>query len=115
MGSVAEVRAFVRSRGRRPRNWLDLYSAGLGLAVAAAVLSQPASAILAAAARQADPARMGAGIALVVLAYAGFLAAARMIGPVAPPPADAAWLLLSRSTAGPCCGGRRASSSRSPS
>ncbi|GGS58314.1 hypothetical protein GCM10010156_16210 [Planobispora rosea] len=95
MSPVAEVRALVRSRGRRPRSWIDLYSTGLGLAVVAAMLSQPASTLLAAITRQADPARMGAGIALVVLAYAGFLAVARMMGPVTLSSADATWLLLS--------------------
>ncbi|GIH92499.1 DUF6297 family protein [Planobispora siamensis] len=95
MSSAAEIRGFVRSRSRRPRSWTDLYSTGLGLAVVAAMLSQPASALLAAIARQADPSRMGAGVALVMLAGTGFLAAARAIGPVTLPPADAAWLLLS--------------------
>ncbi|MFB9894352.1 DUF6297 family protein [Planobispora takensis] len=95
MRSVAEIRGFVRSRSRRPRNWTDLYSTGLGLAVVAAMLSQPAFTLLAAITRQADPSRMGAGVALVMLAGAGFLAAARAIGPVTLPPADAVWLLIS--------------------
>ncbi|GAA3441863.1 DUF6297 family protein [Planomonospora venezuelensis] len=94
MSPVPEIRAFVRSRSRRPRSWLDHYTAGLGLAVTAAVLSQPASALLTAVTREADPSRTGAGIALVMLAWAGLLAAARTLGPVTPPSADA-WLLLS--------------------
>ncbi|MEV4242391.1 DUF6297 family protein [Streptosporangium canum] len=95
MSGVSEVRAFIRSRRRTPASWLDRYTALFGLAIGAAVLAQPASSALAAVARQADPSRMGAGVALVALVYAGLLAVARAVGPVALPASDAAWLVLS--------------------
>ncbi|GAA3123370.1 hypothetical protein GCM10010466_12830 [Planomonospora alba] len=95
MSTVPAVRAFIRARGRRRRGWTDRYTAVFGLAMAAVVLAEPASRMLAAALRPGDPSRAGAGVALLLLVYAGLLAAARVIGPVVPRPADAAWLLLS--------------------
>ncbi|GAA2866783.1 hypothetical protein GCM10010517_26330 [Streptosporangium fragile] len=95
MTAVRDVRAFIRSRAVTPAGWLDRYEALFGLAMAGVVLAQPISSALAAISRPADPSRAGAGLALVLLAYAGFLAIARALGPVALPAADAAWLLLS--------------------
>ncbi|MEV4380093.1 DUF6297 family protein [Streptosporangium sp. NPDC049644] len=95
MNEVQAVRALVRSRGRAPMSWSDRYVALFGLAMAAAVLGRPIASVLTTMAGQADPSRLGAGVALIALAYAGFLSLARTLGPVALPAADAAWLLLS--------------------
>ncbi|MEU0484333.1 DUF6297 family protein [Streptosporangium sp. NPDC006013] len=95
MNEVQAVRALIRSGGRAPMSWSDRYVALFGLAMAGAVLAQPVASALATMAGQADPSRLGAGVALIALAYAGFLALARTLGPVALPAADAAWLLLS--------------------
>ncbi|MEV7008673.1 DUF6297 family protein [Streptosporangium sp. NPDC051022] len=92
---VAEVRASIHASRRRPVSWLDRYGTVFGLLMMGAVVAQPVFTALAAAARQADPARIGPGVALLTLGYAAYLAAARLIGPVAVPAADAAWLLLS--------------------
>ncbi|MFE3448043.1 DUF6297 family protein [Nonomuraea sp. NPDC059194] len=89
------MRAFVRSRGRAPASLLDRYVALFALAVAAAVAGNPVSSALAGLAGRVEVAQVGPGVALVVLAYAGFVAAARAAGPVVVTAADAAWLLLS--------------------
>ncbi|MEV0232364.1 DUF6297 family protein [Nonomuraea sp. NPDC050786] len=94
-GNVRSVRAYVRSRGRAPRGLLDRYVSGFGLAMLLAVLGRPVSTVLTGLAGPVDPARMSAGAALVALALAGFLFAARTAGPVLLSPADASWLLLS--------------------
>lgn len=95
MSRVAAARVFIRaSRGRRVR-MADRYTALFTLAVLAAVLGQPVSAALGGLSRQVGPTQAGAGLALVTLAFAGFLAAARAFGPVMVSAADAAWLLLS--------------------
>jgi len=98
VNDVRTARAFIRSRGRGPTSWSDRYVSLFTLTVAAAVLADPlttAFAALTATSRQVDPSRLGAGIALVALAYAGFLSLARRVGPVVLPATDAAWLLLS--------------------
>ncbi|MDP9862625.1 MULTISPECIES: DUF6297 family protein [Streptosporangium] len=95
MSGVPAIRASIRSRRRTSTGWLDRYAALFGLAMAAAVLAHPVSSALAAMVRQPDPSRMGAGVALVALAYTGLLAVARVVGPVALTGPDAAWLLLS--------------------
>ncbi|MGW0590774.1 DUF6297 family protein [Streptosporangium sp. NPDC002607] len=95
MNEVQAVRALIRSRGRVPMSWSDRYVALFGLAMAVTVLAQPIASALATMAGQADPSRLGAGVALIALAYAGFLSLARTLGPVALTAADAAWLLLS--------------------
>ncbi|WP_371780475.1 DUF6297 family protein [Streptosporangium subroseum] len=95
MSTVPVVRAFIRSRGRAPASWLDRYTTLFGLAMLGAVLARPVSSALAAIVHQADPSRTGAGIALITLAYAGLLATARAVGPLAVPAPDAAWLVLS--------------------
>ncbi|GAA2114163.1 DUF6297 family protein [Actinomadura alba] len=77
------------------KTWSDRYSAVVGAAVAVALLVPASSAVVTSLAQQVDPSRMGAGIALVALAFAGYLALARAFGPVATSAADAAWLLLS--------------------
>ncbi|MEU8206082.1 DUF6297 family protein [Streptosporangium sp. NPDC049046] len=93
--TVRSVRAFVGARRGAPVSWLDRYVRLFGLAMLLVVLAQPFSSALASLSRQMDPWRAGAGLALVMLAYAGLLLAARAIGPVALSAADAAWLLLS--------------------
>jgi Family of unknown function (DUF6297) len=77
------------------KTWTDRYCTAVGVAVAAIVLASALNEVLAGLARQVDPSRMGAGIALVALAYAGYLVLARTFGPVATSAADAAWLVLS--------------------
>ncbi|GAA4587213.1 hypothetical protein GCM10023194_35470 [Planotetraspora phitsanulokensis] len=98
MNDVRVVRAFIRARGRAPVSWSDRYVSVFTLTVVALVLADPLTSALAAVtagASQVDPSRLGAGIAVVTLGYAGFLSLARMFGPVVLPAADAAWLLLS--------------------
>ncbi|MET7329947.1 DUF6297 family protein [Nonomuraea sp. NPDC005650] len=95
VGSVRAVRGYLRSRGRTRAGLLDRYVAGFGLAMLAAVLGQPLSTLFQGLAGAAGPARMSAGTALLALALAGFLAAARAAGPVMLPAADASWLLPS--------------------
>ncbi|MEU7899974.1 DUF6297 family protein [Nonomuraea sp. NPDC049152] len=85
----------MRSRGRAPASLLDRYVALFALAVAAAVAGNPVSSALAGLAGRVEVAQVGPGVALVVLAYAGFVAAARAAGPVVVTAADAAWLVLS--------------------
>ncbi|MGW5260386.1 DUF6297 family protein [Microbispora sp. NPDC004025] len=87
--------AYLRAHRGRPATWSDRYTSVFGLLVAATVLGRPAAEALAGLARHADPARLGAGFALVAAAYAGFLALARALGPVVLPAADAAWLVTS--------------------
>ncbi|MEV0203135.1 DUF6297 family protein, partial [Nonomuraea sp. NPDC050691] len=90
----AAVRQFLRRR-RGSVGALDRYVAGFGLALVAAIAGQPVSSLIASMAGQMTPARMSAGLALAVLAFAAFVAAARAAGPVALPAPDASWLLLS--------------------
>ncbi|MEU8396571.1 DUF6297 family protein [Nonomuraea sp. NPDC048892] len=93
--SVRAVRAYIRSRGRTPATLIDRYAAVFGLAMIVAVLGRPLSGLLTGLAGPIDPVRAGAGAALLALAVAGFLAAARAAGPVLLPASDASWLLLS--------------------
>ncbi|MEO3884040.1 DUF6297 family protein [Nonomuraea sp. B5E05] len=92
---VRSVRAYLRSRGRAPVSLADRYVTVFGLAMLVAVAGQPISTMVGGLAGSAEPGRMGAGVALVALAMAGFLAAARAAGPVLLPAPDATWLLLS--------------------
>ncbi|MFG6190786.1 DUF6297 family protein [Nonomuraea sp. JJY05] len=94
-GSVRVVRAYLRSRGPARGGLLDRYVAGFGLVMLAAVLGQPLTTVFQGLAGAADPARVSAGAALLALALAGFLTAARAAGPVMLPAADASWLLPS--------------------
>ncbi|WP_188196464.1 DUF6297 family protein [Nonomuraea sp. SYSU D8015] len=93
--SVRSVRAFVRSRSRTRSSAVDRYVTAFCVAMFLAVLGDPLSGVLAGLAGPADPARMGAGVALIAMALTGFLAAARAAGPVMLSAPDASWLLLS--------------------
>jgi len=86
---------YLRARRGRPATWSDRYTRVFVLLVAAAALGNPVAEALAGLAHQADPARLGPGLALVAAAYAGFLALARALGPVMLPAADASWLVTS--------------------
>ncbi|MEQ4724819.1 DUF6297 family protein [Nonomuraea sp. B19D2] len=94
-GAEGNVRAYLRSRRRTPASLLDRYTSVFGLVMLIAVLGRPLSTMITGLGGPVDPVRMGAGAALVTLAVAGFLAAARAAGPVLLPAADASWLLLS--------------------
>ncbi|MDH2424347.1 DUF6297 family protein [Sphaerisporangium sp. TRM90804] len=75
--------------------WSDRYAALFGLALVAAVLGNPVVATVQGLAAGVDAGRMGAGLGLLLAAYAGYLALARFLGPLVLPAADAAWLVLS--------------------
>ncbi|MFC5750457.1 DUF6297 family protein [Actinomadura rugatobispora] len=77
------------------RTWTDRYSAAFAFATVAMLLLPMLGAVLSSLARPVDPSRVGAGVALVLLAYAGYLALVRRFGPVATSAADAAWRVLS--------------------
>lgn len=77
------------------RRWQDRYTTLLAIAVVLAVVGQPVASLLGDLAHQADPRRVGSGLALVAVAYAGYLALVRMAGPVVLGAADASWRLLS--------------------
>jgi hypothetical protein len=64
------------------------------LALLAAVLGRPVREAVEGLAGQADLTRLGPGLALLALSLAVGLAAARALGPVTLPAADAAWLVL---------------------
>ncbi|MEV0668508.1 DUF6297 family protein [Actinomadura luteofluorescens] len=89
------VRTHIRTRGRKPAGWADRYALLAGVVVAALVLGRSAVAALSSIAGEVEPVRASAGLTLVTLTYTGFLALARIFGPVALPAADAAWLVLS--------------------
>ncbi|MFF0773148.1 DUF6297 family protein [Nonomuraea wenchangensis] len=96
-GGVRAVRAFLRARSRTRSTSLDRYVTAFCLLMFAAVAGQPVSELLtglAGTAGAVEPARMGAGVALLALGLAGFLAAARAAGPVMMTAPDASWLLL---------------------
>ena len=93
-GSVREVRAFVRSRRRTSARLSDRYTSGFMLALLVAVLGRPVGEAVEGLAGQADLARLGPGLALLALSLTVGLAAARALGPVTLPAADAAWLVL---------------------
>ncbi|MEV4093057.1 DUF6297 family protein [Streptosporangium saharense] len=77
------------------RRWQDRYTTLFAIAVVLAVVGQPVASLLGDLAHQADPRRVGSGLALVAVAYAGCLALVRMAGPVVLGAADASWRLLS--------------------
>ncbi|TMR22859.1 hypothetical protein ETD85_48835 [Nonomuraea zeae] len=95
MGDIKAVRAYLRSRGRTRASLLDQYATGFGLAMVIVILGRPVSGVVSGLAGPVDPARMGAGAALLALGLIGFLASARAAGPVLLPAPDASWLLLS--------------------
>ncbi|WP_344887158.1 DUF6297 family protein, partial [Nonomuraea antimicrobica] len=77
------------------RRWQDRYVTLFGALLVLAIGGQPIASALGGLAREADPARLGSGLALVAVAYAGYLALVRTVGPVVLPAADASWRLLS--------------------
>ncbi|MEO3814030.1 DUF6297 family protein [Sphaerisporangium sp. B11E5] len=89
------ARAYLRSHRGRPVTWSDRYALVFGLALAVAVFGHPVATAVHGLTAGLDASRLGAGLALVVAAYAGYLALARFLGPVALPAADAAWLVMS--------------------
>ncbi|QFG25332.1 DUF6297 family protein [Actinomadura sp. WMMB 499] len=95
MTGARTVRGYLRAHGRPTASWTDRYTRAAAALVLAASLGGLARTVLPPAAREVDPSQAGAGLALIALAYAGFLTLARRFGPVALPAADAAWLLLS--------------------
>ncbi|MEU5989270.1 DUF6297 family protein [Spirillospora sp. NPDC047418] len=74
------------------KSWSGLYTSMLGAVMAVLLLGPVLTGAVAGLPHQVTPSRMGAGIALVALAYAGYLVLARAFGPVA---TSAAWLVLS--------------------
>ncbi|WP_157382896.1 DUF6297 family protein [Nonomuraea coxensis] len=97
-GGVRAVRGFLRERSRTRSTPIDRYVTAFCLLMFAAVAGQPVSEVLTGLAGPAgavEPARVGAGVALLALGLAGFLAVARAAGPVLMTAPDASWLLLS--------------------
>ncbi|ADH67489.1 MULTISPECIES: DUF6297 family protein [Nocardiopsis] len=92
---ATRVRAFVRARNRRHRSWSDRYVILLALGLLVVTVSPVIGRAVAAVPDAVDPARAGAGLALVALLLAASLRLARAVGPVAVSAADAAWLVLS--------------------
>ncbi|MGK5552447.1 DUF6297 family protein [Actinomadura kijaniata] len=95
MNGIAEIRSFVRVRGRRRRTWSDRYVTLLSLGLLVVLVAPVTGRAVSAVPRDVDPARAGAGLALIALLLAGSLALARVVGPVGTSAADAAWLVLS--------------------
>ncbi|WP_433223984.1 DUF6297 family protein [Microtetraspora malaysiensis] len=99
MNALASARAIIRAPlGKRERTWQDRYTLAFGIVVLGAVAAEPLSRVwnrIVAPAATTDPATIGTGLALVVLAYTGVIALARLVGPIAVSPADAAWLVPS--------------------
>lgn len=94
--SVAAVRSFLRGRGRR--RWIDWYSLAFAVVLIGVLLSETLAkpfSRLTASPDTSVPAQALAGAALVTGAAAGLLSLAQTLGPLAVPPADASWLLLS--------------------
>ncbi|NUT44315.1 MAG: hypothetical protein HOV86_30405, partial [Thermoactinospora sp.] len=77
------------------KRWQDRYTALFGLLMLVAIVGQPVVSALGSLAEHADPARIGPGLGLAAVAYAGYLALVRAVGPVALSAADASWRLLS--------------------
>jgi hypothetical protein len=95
VNTTAQVRAFLRARGSRPRTWSDRYITLFGLILVAMLASPMIGSAVSSTPRDVDPARAGAGLALISVLLAGSLVVARALGPVATSAADAAWLVLS--------------------
>uniref|UniRef100_UPI000ACD09AD DUF6297 family protein n=1 Tax=Microtetraspora niveoalba TaxID=46175 RepID=UPI000ACD09AD len=99
MNAVAAAREIIRApRGRRARTWQDRYTLVFAVVLLGAIAAQQMSQVwdgLLAPVAAADPVAIGAGLTLVVLAYAGLMALARFAGPIAVSPPDAAWLVPS--------------------
>jgi hypothetical protein len=94
--TVAAVRSFIR--GHRRSSWLDWYATAFVVVLVAVSLSdflaEPFSRLTAHAGAEI-PAQTAVGAALVVGAAAGLVMLGQALGPLALPPADASWLLLS--------------------
>jgi len=94
--TVAAVRSFIR--GHRRSSWLDWYATGFVVVLVTVWLSdflaEPFSRLTAHAGAEI-PAQTAVGAALVVGAAAGLVMLGQAFGPLALPPADASWLLLS--------------------
>ncbi|MFL1382233.1 DUF6297 family protein [Nocardiopsis protaetiae] len=95
MSRVAPIRALTRAGEHRRRTWSDRYISLFGLALLAVLALPVVGRAVAAVPGEVDPARAGAGLALVALLLAGALALARAVGPLGVSAADAAWLVLS--------------------
>jgi len=95
MNQTAQIRAFVRTRGRSHRTWSDRYITLFALGLLAVVALPMIARTVQAVPDDVDPARTGAGLALIALLLAASLNLARVVGPVGVSPADAAWLVLS--------------------
>ncbi|MEV4257381.1 DUF6297 family protein, partial [Spirillospora sp. NPDC049652] len=80
---------------RTSSNWSDRYALGFGALVAVLLLAPVVRDALEVLGRSSDPARAGAGLALLGLLYTGFMVLARVYGPLSVSAADASWLLLS--------------------
>ncbi|SDI54397.1 hypothetical protein SAMN05421505_1673 [Sinosporangium album] len=89
------ARAYLRSKRGEPMGWTERYSLLFGVGLAVMLGGQQIVDALDGLARQVDPGRAAAGLALAAAGYVGFLALARAAGPVVLPAADAAWLVLS--------------------
>jgi hypothetical protein len=92
---ATQVRALVRARGRGQRTWSDRYITLLSLGLLVALVFPVIGRAVSAVPGGVDPARAGAGLALIALLLAALLALARVVGPVGVSAADAAWLVLS--------------------
>jgi hypothetical protein len=98
--SVATVRSFIGKHRRR--NWVDWYTAGFALLIAAiygsdflaSPLSRLGKSASHAAATHAAATQAVAGAGLVIGVGMGLLLLAQALGPLALSPADASWLLL---------------------
>ncbi|MEV5569286.1 DUF6297 family protein [Spirillospora sp. NPDC052269] len=85
----------VGAARRTSSSWGDRYALGFGGLVVVLLLAPVVLDTLKVLGHSSDPARAGAGVALLGLLYAGFLMLARAYGPISVSAADAAWLLLS--------------------
>jgi hypothetical protein len=98
--TVAAVRSFLGQHRRR--SWVDWYVAGFALLIVgiygadflASPLSRLSKSASHAAATHAAATQAVAGAGLVIGVGAGLLLLAQALGPLALPPADASWLLL---------------------
>ncbi|PDP85558.1 hypothetical protein CQJ94_21745 [Glycomyces fuscus] len=85
----------MRDRSRGRRTWSDRYITLLGLGLLVSVVFPVIGRAVSAVPGEVDPARAGAGLALVAVLLAVLLTLARVVGPVGVSAADAAWLVLS--------------------
>ncbi|MDI1463661.1 DUF6297 family protein [Catellatospora sp. KI3] len=97
MSSVGQVRALVRAAGRRSGRpgWTDWYLVAAAIVVGSLLAGGPLADVLGQAVAPLPAYRAAALVSLVVAGCAALLAVAGAVGPVAVPPADAYWLVLS--------------------